>query len=89
MTETRVTESRCTCCGEKLELAQPVGKDRDAIPKPGCATICAYCGHLMMFADDLTLRNPTDAEIIELAGKKEYLFAQEVVGAMREIQKKK
>lgn len=56
----RVPESSCTRCGDKLDAATCVGDDEG--PTPGDITICATCGHVMAFADDLILRELTAEE---------------------------
>lgn len=60
----------CAClnCGEMMDGATAVGEEGRVMPSPGDVTVCLYCGHLMMFDDQLAFRNPSDAEIIELAG---------------------
>jgi hypothetical protein len=63
---TRVPVSRCLDCGEKLDAAMDVEADNK--PMPGDATICIRCGHIMAFADDLTLRALTDEEMEQVAG---------------------
>lgn len=60
-----VPPSPCANCNELNDRASTF---YDATPNPGDFSLCAYCGHLMVFADDLTLRNPTDAEMQEMAG---------------------
>ncbi len=37
----------------------------DANPKPGDKSICAYCGEISVFADNLQLRKPTEEEANE------------------------
>jgi len=38
-----------------------------------------YCHHLMIYGDDMTLRNPTDEEMTELAGDEELLQAMKLL----------
>ena len=66
----RVKESACINCGAALTAATAVEGvgDEERLPEPGDLTVCMYCKHLMMFADDLTLRNLTDDEMKEVAG---------------------
>jgi hypothetical protein len=40
-------------------------RDDEHRPNPGDFTVCVYCDRLMVFKDDLTLREPTNAEAIE------------------------
>jgi hypothetical protein len=63
---TRVLPSRCLNCDKLLDAT--TGVDHRQAPRPGNYTICISCGHLMAFADDLSLRNLTDAEMIDIAG---------------------
>lgn len=59
-----IPASRCAACGEQLELlAGAFSAALDAArPKPGAASMCASCGHVMVFADDLMLREPSAEE---------------------------
>jgi hypothetical protein len=56
-------------------------------PTPGCATVCLYCSHLMIFADDMTLREPTHAEIVELAGEPALIEAMKYVQHLRMLRR--
>lgn len=71
----KVPDSKCTACGYAMNGAICVGED--AAPDPGDFTVCIECGHLMIFGDGLILRNPTDAEMIEIAGDERLLAIQE------------
>lgn len=57
-----VPPSPCLGCGRINDMAGTVG---NATPKPKDLTVCFYCAHLMVFADDLTLRNLTGAEMLD------------------------
>jgi hypothetical protein len=57
------------------DAATPIDS-KAARPRPGNISVCIDCGHIMAFADDLTLRNLTDAEMIEIAGDKRILALQ-------------
>jgi hypothetical protein len=46
--------------------------------------VCVYCGHLLVFDDDLRVRNPTDVEIIALGGDPQVLEAQAFAKAFRD-----
>jgi hypothetical protein len=67
--------SPCTNCGRVLDAASLVSADTIA-PAPGDITVCTYCQHLMAYASDMTLRDLTDAEIVELAGNEDMLEVQ-------------
>jgi ribosomal protein L32 len=75
----KMPESQCLNCGHKLDgaFAQQMKKAR---PAPGDITICIRCGHVMAFADDLTMRALTDAEVIEVAGNEDLLRYQRARG---------
>jgi hypothetical protein len=79
----RIPTSPCVSCGEPNDAASRVNND-DVRPGPGDVTICAYCGHIAVYADDMTLRDPNDAEIIDMAGEPEVLHAQKVAKAYRD-----
>lgn len=74
---TRVPVSRCLDCGERLDHAMDT--DGDDKPMPGDATICIHCGHIMAFADDLTLRQLTNDEMQQVAGDARVITARRVV----------
>jgi hypothetical protein len=67
----------CTClnCGYELDAAFDTAME-EAPPTPGDATICILCGHLMVFDDDLRLRQLNDEEIIQFAGDQRIVRAQ-------------
>jgi hypothetical protein len=69
-----ITPSACTNCGEILDGATSVGCDGG--PDPGDLTICIICGHLMVFDDNLKLRDPTGAEMVDAAGDKRIIAIQ-------------
>jgi hypothetical protein len=71
--------SNCIGCGKLVDAATPVDI-KTVTPAPGDITICFYCGHIMVYADDLSLRNPTDVEMFELAGNKTILAMQRMRG---------
>jgi hypothetical protein len=73
--DTPVPPSRCVVCDTLNDKA--LGIEPDARPTPGCFSLCDTCGHIAVFAHDLTLREPTDQEMHEIAGRKDLLFAQE------------
>src|SRR5438477_16594 len=76
----RTPLTSCPSCGKPLDGA--TGIDVDARPKPGDITICGYCRHLMLFADDLTVRELTDAEAVEVAGDETMLAAQNALAIL-------
>lgn len=65
-----VKKSNCTACNYEIDSATSF-QDERASPNSGDISICLQCGHLMAFADDLSLRDLTDKEIVEIAGMPE------------------
>lgn len=66
----------CLGCGKINDAASVVEKHSMDKPGPGDVTVCIHCGHIMIFAHDLTVRNPTDAEIRLIAGDRRILAIQ-------------
>jgi hypothetical protein len=58
-------ESKCPECGTELNMASSVGTKSK--PEPGDMTVCLICGHYMAFDKDLSLRDLTDDEILDVA----------------------
>lgn len=75
-------KTQCLNCGHKLDAASAAQSKRHR-PRPGNFSICIRCGHVMAFADDLTMRPLTDAEVVHIAGDKEMLRYQAAIGAAR------
>jgi len=77
--DSEVPASACTNCGMLSDHAIGVSTDPDrerVVPQPGNFTICRQCGQLMVFDDDLMLRNPTDVEMHDIAGNELLLTLQ-------------
>ena len=66
MKDHRTPPAACLDCGYAVDAA--AGMTTDNRPDPGDISICLMCGHIMAFADDLTFRPLTDAEMIDIAG---------------------
>lgn len=64
----------CPYCGHGLDGY--TGITGDATPEPGDASLCVYCAGLLVFAEDLTPREPTEAELPELLESPELMTAQ-------------
>lgn len=60
--ETRLPQSKCCECGHQMDACSGPCE-----PSPGDLTLCINCGSLNVFADDLTLRYPTDDEFFAAA----------------------
>jgi hypothetical protein len=72
--DTRVPPSRCSSCQELM--AGALGMTPDKKPYPGAFSLCVTCGHIAVFAEELTLREPSSQEMISIAGDKQLLLAQ-------------
>lgn len=81
MTTTRVPMSRCLSCGKELDAV--AGLHEGDTPDPGAVALCLACGHIAIFADDLTLRQPTREEELEIAGDPCILAAQRARARVR------
>ena len=64
MKTTRIAPSACPTCGRENDAATHLTKDVG--PSSGDATICFGCRDILVFAEDLSLRLPTDAELERL-----------------------
>jgi hypothetical protein len=64
----------CTSCGHLLDAASNPFDLRS--PREGDISVCMYCGHLMAFNADMTRRNLTDEEMVEIAGDPQLLMIQ-------------
>lgn len=71
----RVPESSCTKCGENMNGTAGIGND--TTPDPGDTAVCFYCGHIMVFGEDLKLRDPTGKEMIEIASDPNVIWFNE------------
>lgn len=80
ITETEMPGTSCPSCSKRLEVATGIGV---AKPKPGNVTVCLYCGHVLVFGEGLTLREPTSKEMHQIAGNKEVLAMVEIAGRVR------
>lgn len=76
----RLPPSSCLACGQPNDAATSFV---DAVPKPDDFALCYYCGHVMAYANDLTLRALTGMEMIQVAGDKRILVAQAAIVAAR------
>jgi hypothetical protein len=76
MIDNRVPPCCCLNCGFELDAAFDTSLVERS-PRPGDATICIICGHLMVFGNDLTLRELTDEEIKKFAGDPRIVRAQQ------------
>lgn len=83
----RVPDSYCTACKHPLTGATEVNTGADpGPPTPGCYTFCIYCGHLMVFGDDLRLRDLKPDEVDEIEDIPDLLRVMQTLATMRRKQ---
>lgn len=58
----RHAASRCVQCKKKLDASSVIDDDH-AVAKPEDFTVCLYCGELMRFKEDMTLRRVSENEM--------------------------
>jgi Zn ribbon nucleic-acid-binding protein len=66
--------SHCLQCGYKLNAGSSV-EQPGLLPGPGDVVVCMKCGAVMKYADDMTVRGMSDAEMDELINDKEWMDA--------------
>ena len=76
----RHIETACLSCGKGLDAAAQIGAGMPS-PSEGDVTVCLYCRHVMIYNADLSLRNPTDAEVVEIAGDPRLVATINLLGA--------
>lgn len=72
----KLPSSPCTHCGKMMNDATSLDGDEDYRPEPGNVTLCIYCCNIMVYADDLTLRDPTAAEIETMKQTGEWAYVE-------------
>jgi hypothetical protein len=81
-TITRTPVNACLDCGRKINAGAPTPDAPDAsTPNPGDLAICLHCAHVMVYAQNLTVRAPTDAELVEIAGNPNMVRAVNMIVA--------
>jgi DNA-directed RNA polymerase subunit RPC12/RpoP len=58
----RVRPTLCLRCGHLLDARRKAGSIETELEKAGDASVCSYCGNVAIFAEDLSLREPTAEE---------------------------
>jgi hypothetical protein len=79
----RIPDLKCLECGKEMDVAMPTGGGRR--PEPNDVAVCAYCGCLQAYGDDMKFRELNDAEILECAGDEDILLAQAFARDFREF----
>lgn len=79
-----VPEHFCLACNAKIDSVSNTTGDQK--PSEGDITICLPCGHIMAFNKDLTVRELTKQELIDIAGNQHLIKVLEIRG---QVMKKK
>lgn len=79
----RMPDAHCNNCGALLSGAS--GYNTNEMPTPGMWALCIYCGNLAVYADDMTLRELSDAELLEAAGDPDIIKMQRVREALGKV----
>lgn len=74
-------ESACADCGYVMDNASGVSTEEP--PSPGDIGLCFNCGHVMIYGENRRLREPTDEEIIEIAGDSHLVWASNAITAYK------
>lgn len=61
----------CICCGTELNACSALQPGQPA-PGPGDTTVCMHCLHIYVWADDMSLREPSDCERAMIVRSPEY-----------------
>lgn len=77
----------CLACKRGMDRATPTGGGRP--PEPNDVAVCAYCGHLQAYGDDLQFRELNDAEVVECAADPDILMAQKFAADFRSQESKR
>lgn len=78
---TRVNKaSKCPVCREVLDGATDFFKAH--VPEPGAVSVCGYCGQLLIFAEDLTVRIPTALELREIQASQTWPLLKRMIATV-------
>lgn len=75
----RMPEAHCPTCDEKLDAVTSI--DADGMPERGDISLCAYCGEILEFDDNMQLIVITEEawEITPQHTKNEIIKVQQIV----------
>lgn len=85
MKDHRTKLSKCTSCGEAMDSAMNAQFGINNVPSSGDVTVCMYCSHIMIYDDNLILRDPSNDELIDIAANKDILRAVNAIAKIRGI----
>lgn len=75
----KVPIANCPNCGKKVDAAMSVNGKRK--PRWGDVSICIECHHISVYDNGLQLRNPTDDEMLSIAGNPDVIKAMKALEA--------
>ena len=84
--KTRTPKESCPSCGYEYDCAADV-LDTPRSARAGDVSICISCGHIMVFAADLSKRELTDEEAHKIAGDRRILRLQKLRKQLEEQRK--
>lgn len=58
-----VPESKCPVCGKLFLLATAMEPEDESGPQPGNPSICWQCGTVLLYMEDLSMKEATPEEI--------------------------
>lgn len=79
----RMPETHCPCCEEMLDAVTSL--DADGAPEPGDVSLCAYCGEILQFDEDMQLTKVTEEvwNSLPLFSRSELIKVQGLVRSKR------
>lgn len=80
-------DTRCPEC--KAELTGASDPDGDAVPTPDDISICAYCGTVVVFNHDMTVRRAERADVETLSPRVAFQLAQYVAAVHARLRKER
>lgn len=60
----KIVESKCPTCSKTLNAAKALGEN--ATPAAGDVSICSYCGSILTFQEDLSMKRMEIDELLKL-----------------------
>lgn len=79
----RLRVNYCLNCGKKIDSATNTKPGELIDVHPGALAICISCHHIMAYADDLSFREITDEEIVDIAGRPELVIPMNALALAR------
>jgi hypothetical protein len=83
MTATRVEQHPCPYCAHLLDAVTPTPANPNATPSEGDITVCIECACVLIFKEDLTVRKPTQPELVLFSLMPEVLLTVAAIKSMK------